>query len=62
MFDTPLEDWAITREVLSASAEMKRKHDVDLAKYNAHLTANRTVSGVSKTLRKLMAALRAAQG
>lgn len=51
----------MTREVLNAAAEMKRKHDVDLAKYNAHLTANRTVSGISKTLRKLMAALRAAQ-
>lgn len=61
MLDTPLEDWPITREVLNVAGEMKRKYDLDLAKYNAHTTANQTVSGVAKTLRKLMTALRAAQ-
>lgn len=61
MLDTPLEDWPLTREVLNTAAELKRKHDLDLAKFTAHTTANRTVNGISKTLRRLMAALRAAQ-
>lgn len=62
VFDMPAEDWPIVSAAFDRAGELRQRYDKGMADYQAGVTANRTVAGVTRFLRSLAYAWGKRQG